>query len=99
MRNIPTTQLFNDLLNQYLEYEVWSERDLIVEEIGLWGMSSPLLEVLFDYWAEREGRALLTPEQLDLARALVRNGFIGTLDELIRVAPLCVDVEYSPRAR
>jgi hypothetical protein len=53
-------------------------------------MSSPILEILFDYWAEREGRTLLSPPQLQMARDLARNDFVGTLDELVRIADMLV---------
>jgi hypothetical protein len=90
-RHIPPTQLFIDLLNEHIDHDVWLAHETLFSEIGAWGMNSMILEMLFDYWAEREGRVILTPAQLEMARGLVCNEFVGTLDELVQIAPMLVD--------
>lgn len=85
-RHIPPSELFLELLSSYVEDALWNDEALF-SEIGTWGMTTPVLEVLFDYWAAREGSALLTGRQLELAR-LMLGDFVGTLDELVQVIQL-----------
>lgn len=88
-RHQPPSRVFLDLLAEYVDE--FSTHETLFSEIGAWGMSSPIVEILFDYWAEREGRTLLSPPQLQMARDLaVGNDFVGTLDELVRIADLLV---------
>jgi hypothetical protein len=87
-RHQPPSRVFLDLLAGYVDE--FSTHETLFSEIGTWGMSSPILEILFDYWAEREGRTLLSPPQLQMARDLARNDFVGTLDELVRIADMLV---------
>jgi hypothetical protein len=88
-RHQPPSRVFLDLLAEYVEEDLWTHETLF-SEIGTWGMSLPILEILFDYWADREGRTLLSPPQLQMARDLVRNDFVGTLDELVQLAEILV---------
>ena len=88
-RHHPPSQVFLDLLYAHVENDIWLHEELF-SEIEVWGMSNPILDLLFDYWAEREGKTLLNPAQLAMARELARDNFVGTLDELVQVAEILV---------
>lgn len=94
-QHLPPSQIFIDLLHANLDDDARETSATLFSEIGAWGMNLIILEMLFDYWAEREGRTLLTARQLEMARDLVRNQFVGTLEELVAIAPLLVgDLEF-----